>query len=178
MAKGAKLRKMLGKADSPYILSLMRLIETQSKQTIIRWCVDYATAAFLPIYVKSFPQDDRPTMALAAADAWLRGEMKLPEAKQYILAVHAAAREAESAPAAQAAARAIGQAASTIHMASHSLGLAFYGAAATAYDRVGLEQHAEVYDDIAAKECASIESALARIAVPDEKNPAKIKWYC
>ena len=29
-----KLRKMLGKADSPYIVSLMRLIETQSKEAI------------------------------------------------------------------------------------------------------------------------------------------------
>lgn len=38
----AKLRKMLGAADSPYILSLMSLIETQSKTTIGDWCVDYA----------------------------------------------------------------------------------------------------------------------------------------
>ena len=36
----AKLRKMLGAADSPYILSLMSLIETQSKTTIGDWCVD------------------------------------------------------------------------------------------------------------------------------------------
>ena len=28
----AKLRKMLGTAESPYIVSLMRLIETQSKK--------------------------------------------------------------------------------------------------------------------------------------------------
>jgi len=31
----AKIRKMVGKADSPYILSIMRLIETQSKNTIV-----------------------------------------------------------------------------------------------------------------------------------------------
>lgn len=37
----AKLRKMLGSADSPYIVSLMRLIETQSKETIAGWCLDY-----------------------------------------------------------------------------------------------------------------------------------------
>ena len=30
----AKLRKTLGAADSPYIVRLMRLIETQSKATI------------------------------------------------------------------------------------------------------------------------------------------------
>lgn len=38
----AKVRKMLGKADSPYIVSLMRLIETQSKNTIVKWCNKYA----------------------------------------------------------------------------------------------------------------------------------------
>lgn len=36
-----KPRKMLGAADSPYIVSLMRLIETQSKATIASWCMDY-----------------------------------------------------------------------------------------------------------------------------------------
>lgn len=32
----AKIRKMLGKADLPYIISLMKLIETQSKNTIVK----------------------------------------------------------------------------------------------------------------------------------------------
>lgn len=32
----AKIRKMIGKVDAPYIISLMRLIETQSKKTIVK----------------------------------------------------------------------------------------------------------------------------------------------
>lgn len=174
----AKLRKMLGKADSPYIISMMKLIETQSKTTIVNWCISYAEEHVLPIYEKAYPDDARPRKALEAARDWLAGKIKLPAAKKFILEAHAAAREAEDNPAAQAAARTAGQAASTIHVATHSLGLAFYGAAAIAYDRVGVNEKLEVYEQIAAEECAAMESALRCVAVENEENPAKIKWYC
>ncbi len=173
-----KPRKMLGSADSPYILSLMRLIETQSKPTIVRWCVEYAQENILPIYEKAVPGDGRPRSALAAARGWLDGKIKLPAAKPFIQDVTTAAKQAEANPVAQAAARAIGQAAATIQMPTHSLGLAFYAAAAVAYNRVGLHETPQVYDQIAEEECAKIEAALRAIAVEDEPNPAKINWYC
>lgn len=174
-----KLRKMLGAADSPYIVSLMRLIETQSKTTIVAWCLDYAEEHILPIYVQTFPQDGRPRLALTAARDWMAGRLKLPEVKRIILQeCHAAAREAEAYPAAQAAARTCGQAAACIHTPTHSLGLAFYGAAAIAYDRVGINEKPDVYDRIAAEECAKMEAALRRIAVENEPHPAKINWHC
>jgi hypothetical protein len=58
------------------------------------------------------------------------------------------------------------------------LGLAFYGAAAIAYDQVGTSESAEVYDKIAAEECAKMETALRAVAVENEPNPAKLKWNC
>lgn len=174
-----KLRKMLGNADSPYIVSLMRLIETQSKATLAKWCMDYAETYILPIYLKYYPGDERPRMALDAARDWFEGRKKLPEVKHIILnECHAAAREAEEHPAAQAAARACGQAAACFHTPTHSLGLAFYGAAAIAYDRVGIAEKPEIYDQIAAEECAKMEAALRAVAVEDEANPAKINWNC
>ncbi len=173
-----KLRKMLGKVDSPYILSLMRLIETQSKSTIANWCIGYTEHNILPICEKLYPEDKRPRNALNCARDWLDGKIKLPVARRIILDCHAAAREFETEPAAQASARAVGQAASVIHVVTHSLGMAFYGAAAIAYDRVGLNQSAELYDQIAADECAKMEAALRSIAVENEPNPAKIKWNC
>ena len=69
----AKVRKMLGKADSPYIVSLMRLIETQSKNTIVKWCNEYAREHILPIYEKDYPEDIRLKNALNAVDEWLEG---------------------------------------------------------------------------------------------------------
>lgn len=174
-----KLRKMLGKADSPYILSLMHAIETQSKETIAKWCLDYAEEFILPIFEKHCPADKRPHMALAASREWFEGRKKLAEVKNIILnECHAAARELDANPAAQAAARACGQAAACFHTPTHSLGLAFYGTAAIAYDRVGLEEKPEVYDQIAAEECAKMEAALRKISVENEPNPAKINWNC
>lgn len=174
----AKLRKMLGAADSPYILSLMRLIETQSKTTIGDWCVDYAEKYILNIYEKAFPEDDRLHLAVDAYRSYRKGELKLPELKKAVALTVQAAKEAEKNPAAQAAARTIGQAIGAVYTPTHSLGLAFYGAAAIAYDRVGLEEKPEVYDRIAAQECAKMEEALRACMVENEKNPAKIKWYC
>lgn len=174
----AKLRKMLGAADSPYILSLMSLIETQSKTTIGDWCVGYAEKYILNIYEKAFPEDDRLRLAVEAYRSYRKGELKLPELKKAAALTVQAAKEAEKNPAAQAAARTIGQAIGAVYTPTHSLGLAFYGAAAIAYDRVGLEEKPEVYDRIAAQECAKMEEALRACMVENEKNPAKIKWYC
>ena len=174
-----KLRKMLGAADSPYIVSLMRLIETQSKSAIASWCMDYCEAHILPIFEKHCPGDNRPRMAIAASRDWFDGKKKLPEVKNVILnECHAAARELNDNPIAQAAARACEQAAACFHTPTHSLGLAFYGAAAIAYDRVGLDEKPEIYDQIAAGECAKMEAALRAVAVENEPNPAKINWGC
>lgn len=174
-----KLRKMLGAVDSPYIVSLMRLIETQSKATIASWCMDYCEEYILPIFEKHCPGDSRPRMAINASRDWFEGKKKLPEVKGIILnECHAAARELNDNPAAQAAARTCGQAAACFHTPTHSLGLAFYGVAAIAYDRVGLSEKPEVYDMIAAEECTKMEAALRAVAVENEPNPAKIKWKC
>jgi len=83
--------------------------------------------------------DHRPRMALNASRDWFDGKKKLPEVKNIILnECHAAARELDDNPIAQAAA--------CFHTPTHSLGLAFYGAAAIAYNRVGLNEKPEVYD--------------------------------
>lgn len=47
----AKLRKMLRSIDSPEIISLMHLIETQNKMTIATWCVNYAKEHIL-LFIK------------------------------------------------------------------------------------------------------------------------------
>ena len=177
MAK--KLRKMLGDVNAPSTVALMSLIDTQSKMTICNWCINYAGANILPIFEKHCPNDSRPRNALNAARDYLAGKVKFPVVKNIILnECHAAARELDANPVAQAAARACGQASAVVHTLSHSLGLYFYGAAAIAYDRVGLNENAEVYNMIAEEVCAEMTAALQAVAVADEPNPAKIKWTC
>lgn len=174
----AKTRKMLSDWRAPYIQSLMKLIETQSKTTLANWAIDYSEQVLLPLWSKSYPDDLRPQNALNAAREWLSGAMKLPQAKPAILECHSAAREAGDNPVAQAAARAIGQSASTIHSARHCIGLAFYGALAVAYDRLGTDASWEQIEQFAADECGRMEAALRAVSVEDEPNPAKIDWKC
>lgn len=173
-----KARKMLSDWKAPYIQSLMKLIETQSKSTLAHWAVDYAERVILPLWHEFYPDDLRPQNALNAAREWLSGAIKLPQAKSAILECHAAAREAEGNPVAQAAARTIGQCASTIHSAQHCIGLAFYGALAVAYDRLGTDAPWGHITQCAAEECGRMEAALRAAAVEDEPNPAKINWKC
>jgi len=172
-----KYKKMYSNLDNPHIQQLMRLIETQSKQTLVNWCCDYAQKVMLPIYQKQYPADKRPCEAINAAKEWLAGKIKLPEVKKLILACHEAAREAENNPAAQAAVRAIGQAASSIHVATHALGIAFYGAMAVAYNKVANETQ-EVYNKLAETELANIALSLRAVCIDNEPNPVKVKWNC
>ncbi|HHT38491.1 MAG TPA: hypothetical protein GXZ95_03635 [Mollicutes bacterium] len=174
-----RLRKMLGNYNDTHIIELMRLIETQSKETIANWCLDYAEKFILPIYKKYYPNDDRPKIALDASRDWFNGLKKLPEVKDIILnSCHQAAREAEDNPAAQAAARIIGHAAACFHTPTHSIGLAFYGGAAVAYDKLGIESTREEYDKVAHEEVIKMTEALKKVAIKYEQNKAKINWNC
>ncbi len=173
-----RTRKMLSDWDAPYIQALVKRIETQSKSTLAHWAVDYAERVMLPLWSKRYPNDERPQTALNAAREWLSGAIKLPQAKAAILACHAAARESDADPVAQAAARAIGQCASTIHSARHCIGLALYGALAVAYDTLGTDAAWEQVERCAAEECGRMLDALHAVSVDDEPNPAKIDWKC
>lgn len=173
-----KVRKMLSDWDAPYIQSLVKLIETQSKSTLAIWAVNYAERVILPLWSKHYPDDLRPQKALNAAREWLSGAIKLPQAKTAILECHAAAREAGANSIAQAAARTIGQSASTIHSARHCIGLALYGAIAVAYDTLGTNAPWVQLEQCAAEECRRMFDALRSIAVDNEPNPAKISWKC
>jgi hypothetical protein len=174
----SKVRKMLSDWEAPYIRSLAKLIETQSKATLAIWAIDYSERVILPLWSKYYSADLRPQKALYAAREWLSGAIKLPRAKTAILDCHAAARDADANSVAQAAARAIGQSASTIHSARHCIGLALYGAIAVAYDTLGTKAQWEQLEKCAADECGRMLDALRSVAVENEPNPAKIDWKC
>lgn len=88
-----KARKMLSDWKAPYILSLMRFIETQSKATLANRAVNDFVQSMLPLWQKYYPDDMRPQNALNAARDWLSGKMTLPQVKAIILECHSAARD-------------------------------------------------------------------------------------
>lgn len=172
-----KLRKMLGDVNAECTKELMRLIQAQSKKTLCTWCMDYAEKYMLSIYKKYCPNDDRPKNALITAKKYNAGEIKWSEAKLIIW--YEGAYKNEN-PIAQAADKAVGQAASLGHSptAGHSLGFYFYGAAAIAYDKLGLTATVEEYQCEAEKVCIDMTAALRKIAVENEPNPVKVMWEC
>jgi len=174
-----KLRKTLGDVNAPSVIALKDLIDTQSKDTIREWCLRYAEDKLLPLFEKHCPGDERPRNAVNAARNYHNGKVKFPTVKNIILnECHAAARELDTNPVAQAAARAAGQGSAVVHTLTHSLGLYFYAAAAVAYDRVGTAASEDEFAAIAEEVCLDYTAALQAVAVKDEPNPAKLKWNC
>lgn len=171
-----RMQKTIGSFDCPEIISLARLAETQSKRTLCFWSIQYAQKHLLPIYERAFPGDLRPRNAIENAIGWLEGRVKFTDAKDTNNGAHNAATEAEGTPAAQAAARAIAHASLTIHVPAHCMGIAFYGAAAIAYDLIGLNATQDEYLNIARKCWVEMETALRQISVEKEPNSAKINW--
>lgn len=108
----------------------MRL-DKADHRSLALWASDCAEHV-LPYFEEMYPTDDRPRKAVEAGRAWVRGEIKVGEARLAGSAAHAAARDAEQG-AARAAARAAGQAAGTPHMAGHARHAAAYAVAAAAF---------------------------------------------
>ena len=171
-----KLRRTLGSFELPQIQSLARLAETQSKRTLCFWSIAYAEKHLLPVFERAFPDDPRPREALSNARGWLEGRIRFADAKETNNGAHNAATAAEGHHAAQAAARAIAHASLTIHVSAHCMGIAFYGAAALAYDQLGLDATQEEYLIVAKQAWRDMEAELRKIAVDDEQNPAKLNW--
>jgi hypothetical protein len=69
--------------------------------------------------------DERLKNALLIAHEWAQGNASTGDAMKASAAAHAVARES-SHPVSRAAARSVGQAVATAHMADHSLGAAWY----------------------------------------------------
>jgi hypothetical protein len=97
------------------------------RRVVALWAADCAERV-LGLFEAEAPGDSRPRDAIARLRAFADGELGVAEARRRFVA-HAAAREV-SAPAAVAAARAAGQAASVPHMGAHALGAAAYAAKA------------------------------------------------
>ena len=167
-----KLRRMLGDARHPMVLSLMRLMETQSHQTLVRWAVGSVRERYLPL-----TEDPRLHAAVTAAGNWADGMLSLKTAQPALREARQAAQE-ETEPVRQAAARAIATACSAVRTPTSALGFVFYGAAAAAYHQAGLNASQEVYGALADAEIAALYGALQGMAAADEPHPARLDWGC
>lgn len=172
-----KLRKMLGSAESPGIKALMEQMETQSQETLARWCAAYARARLLPLCTQAHPEDGVPARLLALASAWAEGRARAAEVKPLLTALREAARK-ETAPAGQAALRAIATASAVMQTPTNALGMTFYAAAALAYAELGEGAAPDAYDRRAEALFEEMLADLRAASLPDEPHPARLDWRC
>jgi len=111
---------------------MMKKYDRQDQRLMAIWAAD-CVERVLPLFEKSYPQDDRPRKAIETCRNWVRtGVFKMAEIRGASLAAHAAARQAKENPAASFAARAAGQAVATAHVPQHAFGGAYYALKAIA----------------------------------------------
>jgi hypothetical protein len=108
---------------------IAELLAKEDPKLQATWAADIALKV-LPYFEEKYPGDNRPRKAIAACRAWVRGKIRVSEARKAALAAHAAARiatEDNNLPACMAA-RAAGHAVATAHVPRHSTGAGYYAA--------------------------------------------------
>lgn len=178
----AALRKMLGDMNGSAATALMRLIETQSRETLTRWASAYAKEHYLPLIKEEPGIFHQMEQTLSAVESVLNKEITLKELKPALADARRAAKQLADSRAADpvslAAARAVSTACSTAQTPTNAFGFLLYGAAARAYHSAGLSEAAATYDRLAEEELKRALLSLQAAAVSDEPNPVSIRWNC
>jgi len=127
----------------------------------------------LPLFETVAPSDPRPRRAIEQVRAWVRGEVKMMQARAAGGAANSAARPLSGA--ARFAAYAAGQAAVVAHVAAHELGAAAYAikAARTAAPKGESERAGR-------RECewqrAQLPEAIRALVLDDQRLRNAICW--
>jgi hypothetical protein len=116
---------ILPKVRDPRFITIRRggTLTDPDHQLLALWaalCAEHVLASF----ESAQPEDPRPREAIEYARAWVRGEVKMMQARAAGGRAMAAARHLRGAP--RHAAYAAGQAAVVAHVAAHELGAAAY----------------------------------------------------
>lgn len=172
-----KLRKMLGRADMPVCRDVIRLLDTQSHQTLAVWAIRYAQETCLPVYKAHGTRFSELLERVRACEHCAVEGAKVAAVKPQLRELAGLARE-EPDPIAQAAAKAIATACAALQTPTNALGFLFYAAAAEVYQALGTNQTATVYDKAAETFFAKALASLQTAAVEGDPNPIHVNWNC
>jgi hypothetical protein len=116
---------ILPKDRDPRFITIRRggTLTDLDHQLLALWAAECAEHV-LHLFESERPSDPRPRHAIEQARAWVRGEVRMSEARAAAGHANAAARDLSGA--ARNAAFAAGQAAAVPHVAAHELGAAAY----------------------------------------------------
>lgn len=117
---------------------IAELVHKSDHKVLVIWAADCAKRVLL-YFEEKYPEDKRPRKAIEACRKWTATEkFKMADVRKTALAAHSAAREVEIYNPACSAARAAGQAISTVHVPTHAIAAAIYAATAVR-DKVDLK---------------------------------------
>jgi len=116
---------ILPKERDPRLITIRRggTLTDEHHRLVADWallCADHV----LPLFEDHQPRDSRPRDAIDAGRAWIRGEMRMGDARRAAFQANAAGRGMPDP--AKFAALSAGQAAAVPHVAAHDLGAAAY----------------------------------------------------
>jgi len=123
-AKAKRHNQILFSKESLLLDNLRHLVGQSSRRALTLWALELAEETVLKL-AERYPEDLRPSEAIAASRAWAAGEIKMPIAKRAILNCHAMAKKVTD-PADIARCHAVGQACSVVHTVGHALGYPMY----------------------------------------------------
>src|SRR5260370_5869750 len=124
---------ILPKVRDPRFVTIRRggTLTDSDHQILALWAASCAEHV-LDLFDSAQPEDSRPRQAIEHARAWVRGEVKMTQARTAAGHAMAAARDLRGA--ARHAAYAAGQAGAVAHVAAHELGTAAYAIKAARAD--------------------------------------------
>ena len=165
---------ILPKVRDPRLVTIRRggILTDRDHRLIALWAATCAEHV-LDLFESAQPEDPRPREAIAHARAWVRGEVKMTQARRAAGQAMAAARDLRGA--ARHAAYAAGQAAVVAHVAAHELGAAAYAIKAA---RAGAPEGEGA--SAGRRECrwqrAQLPDAIRELVLDDQRVRNDICW--
>ncbi len=162
---------ILSKERDPRLTTLRRggTLTDDDHRLLATWAADCAEHV-LPLFEAARPGDERPRRGIDAARAWVRGELRMMEARGAAFPANAAAREV--AGAARFAALSAGQAAAVAHVAEHDLGAAAYAlravSAAGSLEELRRERDWQI---------ARLPERIRALVLEDERRRDDLCWH-
>lgn len=166
---------ILPKERDPRLITIRRggTLTDEHHRLLADWALVCAEHV-LHLFEDHHPGDSRPRDAIGAGRAWIRGEMRMMDARQTAFLANAAARGLPDP--AKFAALSAGQAAAVPHVAAHDLGAAAYAIRAAGAG-VPAGDAARALAGEREWQRARLPAAVRELVLDDQQRRSAICWH-
>jgi hypothetical protein len=166
---------ILPKERDPRLITIRRggTLTDDDHRLLADWALGCAEHV-LPLFEDHQPGDRRPREAIDAGRAWIRGEMRMGDARRTAFRANAAARGMPDP--AKFAALSAGQAAAVPHVAAHDLGAAAYAIRA-AGARVPADDAARARAEEREWQRMRLPTAVRELVLDDQRLRSALCWH-